>query len=100
MEPLPAILRCPVGDEEWPATSFKAVVDATHEIQRPGTIHLSCPAGHSFTLAKAVRAKMFTRGQAKRLVAIAQGFADRFNAAKSFEEIEQVIREARGDRER
>lgn len=97
MKPLPAILRCPVGDEEWPAESFKCVVDAYKGTQGPGTIHFTCPAHHDFTLARAIRAKMFTRGQAKRLIAKAQEFADRFNAAKSFEEIEQIAKEAKGD---
>lgn len=99
MDQIPLTLKCPVGGEEWPATSYKSWIDATSEVQRPGTIHIYCPAGHSFTLAKAMRGKekMFTRKQATNLVANAQRLADKFHAARNFNEIEQVIKEARGE---
>jgi len=71
------ILRCPIGGEDWPITSYKSVVDATKEVQRLGTIHLWCPAGHCFTLSRALRGKMFTKQQAENILAYAQRLVEK-----------------------
>lgn len=94
----PLALTCPAGGEEWPTTSFKCTVDATYEVQRPSTIHFVCPTGHCFTLAKAMRSKMFTREEAKRMIANAQKSRDRYSEAKSFGEIEQVLEDIKNGR--
>lgn len=68
---LPVILRCPRG-EEWPAESFKSTVEYEKKVQTHDTIHFLCPAGHVFTLRRAVEKGMFTPEQGLKLIASAQ----------------------------
>ncbi|KKK96505.1 hypothetical protein LCGC14_2662070 [marine sediment metagenome] len=67
----PLTLRCPWG-EEWPGLSFKSLVALKEDIQTHDTITWLCPAGHSFTLKKAVKTGMFTPEQALTMIAEAQ----------------------------
>jgi len=75
MSELPAILKCPRG-EEWPATSFKSYVHIDQKVQTHDTIDMTCPAGHKFTLKKAVEKGMFTQEQAFKIIASAQRARD------------------------
>lgn len=74
-------LKCPVGGEEWPARDYKSVVDATAPKQTPKTVKFWCPSQHDFTLARALRAGMFTEGQAAIMIAAAQEAAQEFQRA-------------------
>ena len=67
----PLTLRCPWG-EEWPGPSFISTVTLKEDIQTHDTINWLCPAGHSFTLKKAVKTGMFTPEQALTMIAEAQ----------------------------
>ena len=72
---VPATLKCPRG-EEWPATSFKSYVGFKEKVQSHDTITFGCPAGHTFTLKKAVEKGMFTQEQALKIIAAAQRTRD------------------------
>ena len=67
----PLTLRCPKG-EEWPTTSFISTIAVKEDIQTHDTISWLCPAGHSFTLKRAVETGMFTPEQALTMIAEAQ----------------------------
>ena len=67
----PLTLRCPRG-EEWPTTSFTQTIAYKEDIQTHDTILFYCPAGHDFTLKRAVKAGMFTPEQALTMIAEAQ----------------------------
>lgn len=71
MTDIPVILRCPRGDE-WPAESFTTTMDFKAKVQTHETIRVICPAGHGFTLKKAVEKGMFTPDQALKIIAEAQ----------------------------
>lgn len=64
---LPATIKCPIGGEEWPATSFKSRLDTTSKKFTYRCITFQCPANHFFTLSKAFREGMFTRHQANQI---------------------------------
>jgi len=68
---LPVILKCPRG-EEWPAESFHTLVSYKENIQTHDTITVMCPLGHSFSLKRAVKSKMFTPEQALQMISLAQ----------------------------
>ena len=71
--PLPAILKCPSSrGEEWPAESFKSYVSAKAKVITHEDITWLCPAGHTFTLKKAVEKGMFTPDEALKMIALAQ----------------------------
>jgi hypothetical protein len=65
-------MKCPVGGEEWPAMSYKSLIDLYADKFQYRNIHFSCPAGHDFTLRKAVNSGMFTQEQGKRIFEIAK----------------------------
>lgn len=67
MSDIPPTLRCPRGDE-WPVNLFVCLVDTRETIQGYDTITFLCPAGHKFTLRKAMKTKMFTPDQAQRII--------------------------------
>lgn len=67
----PAILRCPRG-EEWPSESFKSSLDYRGNVVTHDSIHIWCPAGHEFTLKKAVEKGMLTPEEGLKIIASAQ----------------------------
>jgi len=75
MSELPLTLKCPRG-EEWPATSFKSYVHIKEKVQSHDTITFECPAGHTFSLKKAVGKGIFTQEQAFKIIAQAQRARD------------------------
>ena len=76
MGDLPLTLKCPVGGEEWPATSYKSLTDLFPDELQYRNIHFSCPGGHGFTLRKAVNSGMFTKEQGEKMLELAkQGVA-------------------------
>ena len=75
MSELPLTLKCPRG-EEWPATSFKSYVHIKEKVQSHDTITFECPAGHKFSLKKAVEKGMFNQEQALKIIASAQRARD------------------------
>ena len=89
MSELPLTLRCPRG-EEWPATVFKSFTDIKGKVQTHETITFMCPAGHSFSLKKAVESKMFTPEQALMILAEAQR-----RLPKARKEVRRFRRESR-----
>ncbi|MBI1971425.1 MAG: hypothetical protein HYS52_01080 [Candidatus Wildermuthbacteria bacterium] len=81
------ILQC-IGGEEWPATSFSSFLDLKVDSVSETTITFSCPLGHSFTLAQAIKKGIFTKEVAQRLLLIAQ---ERFKKGRA--EYEERTRE-------
>ncbi len=75
MSELPLTLKCPRG-EEWPAMSFKSCVHIKEKVQSHDTITFECPAGHTFSLKKAVEKGMFNQEQALKIIAGAQRARD------------------------
>lgn len=75
---LPITLKCAVGGEEWPTTSYKSYCQAAaaNGKQTARTVTFMCPAEHIFSLGRAVKAGMFTQAQKKIIVAQAQARAD------------------------
>jgi hypothetical protein len=70
---IPPILKCPsTRGEEWPADSFKSYVSTDVKFITHDEISFTCPAGHTFTLRKAVQKGMFTPEEALRMIAKAQ----------------------------
>ena len=78
-EPLPLTLKCPIGGEEWPATSIKSTLDTASERLTDGCITFQCPSNHFFTLSRALRAGIFTRAQANRLLEVAKKDIDKYH---------------------
>lgn len=76
---VPLVLTCPVGGEDWPASSYMSYID-THPIKKGRRlqfrhVHFCCPAPHDFTLSRAKRTKMFTAEQVARIFAAAEAHA-------------------------
>ena len=87
-------LRCPRG-EEWPATSFKSFVDSKVKVQTHETITFLCPAGHEFTLLRAVKSGMLMPDHALKVLAEAERQlpAAREEAKRSLREFKRSLRE-------
>ncbi|KKL07303.1 hypothetical protein LCGC14_2587360 [marine sediment metagenome] len=81
------IRQCPRG-EEWPLTSFTSYVNTKVKFQTHDTITFSCPAGHTFTLMKAVEKKVFTPDEALKMIA----YADQHMPEK-LRDVKQALRE-------
>ena len=80
MDGLPATMKCPSRrGEEWPTSSFKAHFLIKEKVQTHNTITFECPAGHTFSLKKAVEKGMFTQEQALKIIAQAQAQAQAIN---------------------
>lgn len=89
MSNLPLTRKCPRG-EEWPAESFKSLVDCDQRVQTHSTITFYCPAGHEFKLKRAVASGMFTPEEALKIIAYAQKQMPRMiREAKLAERIER-----------
>ncbi|KKM73003.1 hypothetical protein LCGC14_1414820 [marine sediment metagenome] len=65
---LPLVLKCPVGGEEWPATSYKARVDMSGKRITPMRVVFHCSMNHCFSLRNALDARMFTEKQGKKIL--------------------------------
>ncbi len=62
-------MTCPVGGEEWPITSYKAMVDTAHDgYIMPKHVKMYCPAEHYFTLATISREKTLCRKDIRRVL--------------------------------
>lgn len=69
----PAISKCPsTKGEEWPTESYKSYISAGAKVITHEDITFTCPAGHTFTLKKAVERGMFTPEEAFKMMALAQ----------------------------
>ena len=88
----PLTLKCPRG-EEWPGTSFISTVALKENVQTHDTINWLCPAGHSFTLKRAVQTGMFTPEQALIMIAEAQR-----RLPEARKEAKRLLRSFRGGR--
>ena len=73
MSGVPLTLKCPRG-EEWPASGFKSFVNIKEEMTYDA-ITFTCPAGHTFTLKRAVKTGMFTEEEAQKILKAAQAIA-------------------------
>ncbi len=99
-EPLPLTLKCPIGGEEWPATSLKSTLDTTSEKLTYRCITFQCPSNHFFTLSKALRAGTFTRDQANRLLEIAAKAIEKYRKLPDGQVLpflEKKLKEAKED---
>jgi hypothetical protein len=71
----PLTFTCPVGGEVWPATAYRSFVDASKPEITLRSVTFICAADHSFSLAKALKSKMFTKEQAARILTEAKRLA-------------------------
>lgn len=76
--PLPLTLKCPIGGEEWPATSYNTSTESGLDRLMKKHIHFSCPAEHYFTLSAAAKSKMFTPDQVARILKQAEKTAAKY----------------------
>lgn len=95
MSEIPLAMRCPVKGEEWPSESFKAFLAPNSKAQTCENIALVCPAGHKFTLARAVQKGMFTADQAKKIVTAAEQSAKILECSSSFGEIQEKLEQSK-----
>lgn len=57
----PLTMKCPIGGEEWPMTSFKAMVDCNHNgTILPKHVKMYCPINHWFSLATVSRKRILS----------------------------------------
>lgn len=77
---LPMTMKCPIGGEEWVASMFQCFITGVAPKQTARTIHLTCPAGHWFSLGEAVRAGTFTRKQKEQIVAQGRDLHEKYKA--------------------
>jgi hypothetical protein len=95
-ETLPLIMKCPIGGEEWPATSYKSTYDTIPEKFTGKCMKFQCPGDHFFTLTKAVSTGMLTKAQGNRLIRIGRKEVEEYrklNPAQQAQLLEKKLKE-------